>query len=317
MKPRIQIEQLPLSLLTVPKQFERESYDTRQDKTLAEAIKKNLRVITQPLVVVRHGDDLLIVKGTRRYYIAKTLGIPKVPCVVKPLPPGIGVGEYMEKLRFVLDTHRQDLTPMQRAELVQKIKDEWKFSNADVAKYLGITSDTITNWTAILEYAPEIQQNIEMGNLTLHAARVFAGMTFTGQRHIVAKHWPELVGQEGKGEIHKRLRALYPPDKHPGFYLNAADAARRLKVQQTSTRRRPARNYTPDERSRILSSVDTQESQLRDNNEEIKKLKALFAAAAPLVASALRHPKRRAIIQRKFPTMVSELEAFAKVYCAE
>lgn len=266
--------------------------------------------IQQPLVVVADGDKFLLCKGLRRMNTARALGIGKVPVVIDTAPAGVEPLDYIRKVRFHLVHHRQDLMPSQKAELIEELKKRFSFTNAQVAAYLGIAPDSVTNWMAVKKYIPPVIEAMDSGRLTMQAARVFDGMTEGGQKAIWKAHGTDLVSQSGTN-AHKRLRQQYPPASFPSYYRDPELIATRLsrKVGKRKSAARP--NLSADEKRRMSSSLELKEIELRELEGEEKEIKAQINAAIPLVASIMRSPKLRAMVK---PAMMEELERFAEIY---
>lgn len=301
---------LPTKSLVVPPEFLRETTHSTEDDQLLDSIKKG--GVQQPLIVLRFGDGYRVIKGTRRLAAALTLGIPKVPCVVEEVPEGQDPLAYARRIRFITDEHRQDLLPSQRAEIIERLKADMKFTNEDVAAYLGVVPDTVTNWTAPLRYIPEVRDVIDDGRLTMRAARVFVGLTEKGQRHILREHLKELTG-EGTGMVHKKLRKLYSPAAHPEFYRDKEKAVARL--TRTQPKNRAPRSYSADEKRQLLNNVELKENELLDGKEEAKALREEIEAAIPIIAAIQRNRSLREYVAQKYPDMVDELKAFEDAYC--
>lgn len=301
---------LPVTALDVPEEFLRETPSATEDAQLMDSIRKG--GVQQPLIVLPKGDRYWVVKGTRRLTAALSLGLPKVPCVIEHVPEGENPMAYARRVRFITDEHRQDLLPSQKAEIIERLKKDMGFTNADVATYLGVVADTVTNWMAPLRYIPEVRESIDSGALTMRAARVFVGMSEKGQRHILREHLPELTGETGKNMVHRTLRKRYSPAANPDFYRDSqkSEAA----IRKAQPKNRAQRSYSTDEKRALLSSVELKEGELRDGKEEAKVLRARIDAAIPIVGAIQRNKAMREYVAKNYPNMMDELKAFADAY---
>lgn len=301
---------LPTESLVVPPEFQREVSAEKEDDQLLGSIRKG--GVQQPLIVLRFGDEYRVLKGTRRLAAALAIGIPKVPCVIDEVPQGQDPLTYARRVRFITDEHRQDLLPSQRAEIVERLKKDMRMTNNDVAAYLGVVPDTVTNWTAPLRYIPEVREAIDAGRLTLKTARVFVGLTEKGQRHILKEHGEELGGDGPKKLIHKKLRRQYSPTAHPEFYREGHRAAKRL--TDKAPQARAPRSYSADEKRQLLNNIELKESELEDGKAEAKTLRAQIEAAIPIIAAIQRNRALRDYVASHFPAMVEEFKAFGDSY---
>jgi ParB/RepB/Spo0J family partition protein len=297
---------LALDRLTVS--VAREASHTREDETLKASIAKT--GIQQPLVVLSVGDELRLVDGWRRLTIARELGLPKVPVVIHEVPKDREPEEYAGTLRFILDEHRQDLLPSQRAELLMKIKSMTGFGNPEMATFLGVNKESIRNWLDILHYDEAVVKLLDSATIALNTARVFVGMTHEGQRHILKKHRDELLAAGKKEQFAKKMRGLYPPDKYPAFYVDPKVTQKNLQIASSMRKKaKAAPAYDAAEKRRLLASVELKESELADNRLEIKETKEECILFAPVVNGILRHKTLRDMVP---DTMIEELEIFQK-----
>jgi ParB family chromosome partitioning protein len=182
--------------IDVPPGYERKS-TLMEDDAVKRSIEKT--GIQQPLSVValpsgRYG----LIKGGRRLAIAQSLGLKTVPAVIDQLPPDTEPSAFQNRLRFILDEHRQDLFPSQRAALIRQLMSMFKMMQKDVAEYLGVDAGSVTNWMRIEDYHPEIVKAIDTGEITLHAARAFDRMKQESQPKVFKAIAAGVCGVTGK-----------------------------------------------------------------------------------------------------------------------
>lgn len=306
---RLPVLLLPVDAILVSEEASRPRPSKVEDDVLMRSVQQG--GIQQPLVVLSSGDKYHLVDGSRRLAVARALGIPKVPCVVDTPPQGVDVEHYGRRIRFILDEHRQDLLPSQKAELILKLKEHMGLNNGQMAAYLGVDPDSITNWLAIRRYIPEVVRAIDAGGLTMQQAKAMEGMGEEGQRTVWKKHGEEL--SQARGGSHRRIRELYPPQKFPEYYVDPDRRAAILARGKKGPGKEKARaSYTADEKKKLLASVEMREAELAELREEAAQAKREIGAASPVIAALLRTPKLRALIPEE---MLPELERFAETYC--
>ncbi len=303
----LNVQLIPVQQIVVPPEVVRDRESKVDDDILAKSIREG--GIQQPLLVLVQGDHYSLVNGARRLNIALALGISKVPAVVAVLPDGEDASTFTRRLRFALHEHQQDLMPSQRAELVVKLKAMLGLNNQQVAKHLGVDNDSITNWLAILRYVPEIVKVIDAEMLTMKRARVFDGLTEEGQRFLWARHAKELCF--GKGDVHKELRAKYPPLQFRALYRQPEKIAASLTRKQGARKAAARPDYSAGEKKKLLGSVEMKQSEVAALRMEASQLLAEIRAAAPIVAAALRNKALLALVPK---SMIPELERFAEEY---
>ncbi len=294
-----------------------EKYVTASRKVDDEILRNSIKLtgVQQPLVVVRISDTAYwVVDGIRRVRIAQSLGLSELPCVLDRGAEDVDDEvEYRNRIRFIIDEHRQDLLPTQRAALIKKLQQSFEMTGKQVGLYLGVTPGTITNWTLIDQLIPEIQKAIDDGKLKIHSSRAFAGMTSNGQREVWEKHQDEIVNLSG-GSLHRFVRNTYRPDQFPNLYESPESAMRQLtrKNQPRKTRKREVVSVT--EKKALLKDVDAKKIELDDKLEQIRDIQSDIDAAIPVIKS-LRGNKA---LWESLPTSTrSDFKDFASRYIGD
>lgn len=296
--------------LVTPAEFQREQTNTREDEQLTASIRNS--GIQQPLVVVASEDEenFEVIDGTRRLAIARSLGIPKLLCVVREVPDKEDRVPWMRMLRFIIDEKRQDLLPSQRADIIRHVMDKLGMSRQQVADYLGISSDTIGNYLAIHGFIPQARTAIDSGRIKVHAARALVGMTEAGQEMVLRKHEKEFQVPTRSTELHRRLRSLYPPEKHPTLYKDAKQTAALMARPRT---KRVTKNMSHEEKSKLINDVSMQQAELETNKEELKRIHAACVAAAVPIQAIVNNPRLHDV-KLVSPAELAELKEFLKNY---
>jgi ParB/RepB/Spo0J family partition protein len=306
---RLPVLMIPVESIGVPAEASRPRPNRLEDEVLLRSIRQG--GVQQPLVVLAVGHGYQLVDGSRRLQAARSLGLPKVPAVVDVPTGDLDPESYGRRIRFILDEHRQDLLPSQKAELIVKLKEAMGLNNGQMATYLGVDPDSITNWLAGRRYIPEVVRAIDVGALTMQQAKALEGMGEEGQRVVWKKHSEELM--EARGGSHRRIREQYPPSKFPQYYINPERRAAILsRGKRPGSGARSKASYTAEEKKKLLASVEMKEAELAELKEEMAQSKREIAAASPIVAALLRNAKLRALVPEE---MLPELERFAESYC--
>lgn len=306
MKVESHFREILASNIRVPSSVMRESPLKTDDDYLDKSIRET--GVQQPLVVIPEGERYRLVKGSRRLKIANRVGIPKLPCMVVIPPSDEDVDAFCIRLRFILDEHRQDLLPSQRAESIETLKEIYSLSNPQLATRLGVAPDTITNWLAIRQYKKPIVDAIDSGALTQKNARVFVGMTEKGQDFLWRKHKQDIC--EGNGTLHERIRKEYPPIQYPDLYRNASATAAKLATKQSKTRK-VAKRASYEEKRKALDSFTMRTTEIETGKRDREFFKTEINRFTKLVGQALHNKALRATVP---PEMLPELERFAEVY---
>lgn len=303
-------------IVTIADLYWPRKWERPQTKMEKDAMRESMAEggIQQLFVVVpdpEKGRDILA-DGIRRADIAPSVGIATTGAVVLEAPEGKKPIEYAGRYRFIVNELRQDPKPSERSILIGELKDQYRINNTAASKFLGVDQDTITNWTAIDNYEPEIVAAIDAGLLTMQAARVFNGMSARGQNRVWKEEKEALCSSTG-GRMHKELRAKYPPQKFRDYYKEPDKIAARLnpKPGAKTTRKRIARpSYTQADKTRTATSLEFRSAELAHLKRKNKTLSAQNRSAKPILVATLRNPELLVFVSEN---MRPEIQHFTEV----
>ncbi len=145
--PGEHIKNLSISkIITNPDQPRRE-FDEDSLKELAESIKQF--GVIQPMIVMPHKKGYRIVAGERRFRAAQMAGLKSVPAIVRE-------HKELEELEVSLveNVQRVDLSPLEQAMSLLKLRDQFSLSLKQISKKLGKAETTISNSIRLL-HLPE------------------------------------------------------------------------------------------------------------------------------------------------------------------
>lgn len=108
--------------------------------------------IMQPLIVSpRDEDTYLLIAGERRYTAAKSLGLAKVPAIIRTV-----ADHDRLQLQLIENLHRQDLSPIEEAQGYQRLMEEFGLTQRDVAKTVGKSLTSVNEILRLLQLPEEI-----------------------------------------------------------------------------------------------------------------------------------------------------------------
>lgn len=125
--------------------------------------------IIQPLIVCQSDNGYELIAGHRRLLAAEIVHLNEVPCIVvdaKDLDK--------EVLKMHENIGRQDINPIDWANQLDYLKQQYKLSNAKLAEMIGFSEAWISEHLEILNYPVEVLQAIQKGTLAFSAARELA-----------------------------------------------------------------------------------------------------------------------------------------------
>jgi ParB/RepB/Spo0J family partition protein len=308
MKNVTEAKNVPISAIQIPDKYRRRGNAVEDDK-LRQSIERT--GIQQPLVVSHLGaGKYVLIDGYRRLQIAKYLKLRDVPGVIDRVPKGVAPEDYRDRMRFILDEHRQDLLPTQRASLIITLKKNFDMNNREVGEYLGVDAMTISNWLMVDSYIPEVAKAVDEGLITQHSARIFDGMTPSGQAEVWRAHQTELA-ETSADKIYRTLRDTYHPKEYPAYYQNPERVLKQLERKQgkRTGKRRPV--ITKEKKQSLSNDIELKEAELRDAKKDLDQFKLEITLAARIIRGIVQNDKLRSLIP---PTELEEFRRFAEVY---
>jgi ParB family transcriptional regulator, chromosome partitioning protein len=155
----------------IPNRYQpRTTFSEREISELSESIKKN--GLIQPIMVRRKGDGLYeLIAGERRFRATKLAGFSTIKAVIRN-----SSDEQAMELALVENLQRQDLNPMEAARAYHRLINEFGLTQEQVAQRIGKDRSSIANISRLTNLPQDIQQLIELGQLTTGHAKVILGL---------------------------------------------------------------------------------------------------------------------------------------------
>ena len=164
-----QTNEISISSIVANQYQPRTTFDEKRLKELSDSIKKH--GIIQPLLVREDGNKFELVAGERRLRAAKIAGIKKVPVVVAK----INDTQSLE-IAILENVQREDLNPLEVSKGYQRLKEEFGYTQEQVAKSVGKPRSSVANSLRLLTLPPKIQTALEKGLLSEGHAKVLLGV---------------------------------------------------------------------------------------------------------------------------------------------
>lgn len=164
------IQKVLVTSLSAGKQQPRSTFDEQMLNELASSISRH--GVLQPLIVRSSGDgNYTIVAGERRWRAAKIAGLTHVPAIVRSL-------EELQELEVALveNVQRVDLSPLEQALSIQRLRDQFSLSLSEVAKRLGKANSTVNNIERLLKLPINAQEALRDGLITEGHARAILSL---------------------------------------------------------------------------------------------------------------------------------------------
>jgi ParB family transcriptional regulator, chromosome partitioning protein len=148
----------------------RTSFEPEKLEELAQSIRAH--GILQPITVRRRDDGRYrIVAGERRWRAARLAGLKEIPCLVR-----IVVDDELLELALIENIQREDLNPIETAIAFSRLIEQHHLSHEQIAERTGKDRSTITNFLRLLKLAPEVQEDVVRGDISMGHARALLGL---------------------------------------------------------------------------------------------------------------------------------------------
>ena len=130
--------------------------------------------VVQPVVVrkTEEEDVFQIIAGERRWRAAQRAGLQTVPCIVHDANE-----ERMLELALVENLQRDDLGPIETAQALRHLMQQFGLTQDQVAEQLGRSRSSIANLLRLLELPQEIKQALVENRISQGHARALLSLS--------------------------------------------------------------------------------------------------------------------------------------------
>ena len=162
---------------------------TQMDEASLEELAASIREhgVMQPILVRPvEGGRFEIVAGERRWRAARRAGLTEVPALVKAVPDQSALA-----LALIENIQREDLNPLEQANGIARLIDEFGLTHEAAAKAVGRSRSAVTNLLRLRELARPVQAYLMAGQLDMGHARALlalpAGQQTAAAARVVAQ----------------------------------------------------------------------------------------------------------------------------------
>jgi len=244
----------------------RTRFDEDALQELADSIKQY--GIIEPIVVQKRDKFYEIIAGERRWRAARIAGLKEVPVVVK---------DYSEDDIFTIalieNIQREDLNPIEEAVAYQKLIQELKLKQDEVAEKVSKSRTAITNSMRLLKLDQRVQQMLIDEMITEGHGRALLPITDPEEQfNLAMKVFDEKLSvRETEKMIKKHQEEKNAPEKPVEevkdvsfIYKNLEEKLKRtfgtkveIKNKANNTGKIEIEYYSMDELERIVELVDS------------------------------------------------------------
>ncbi len=177
----------------------RRQFDPQLLQELADSIKSE--GLIQPILVrpVASGKFELIA-GERRWKAAQLAGLSDITAIVRVLDD-----RSVAAMSLVENIQRKDLNPLEEAEAMQRLCEEFAQSHREVAVSVGRSRSAVTNLMRLLDLHDEVKALIDSGEIGMGHARALLGAALDDQPVLARR-----IAQQGLTvrAVERQIKAL-------------------------------------------------------------------------------------------------------------
>jgi ParB family chromosome partitioning protein len=178
--PSHALQTLPIEFLQRGKYQPRKDINPEKLQELADSIKA--QGVIQPVVVRQlENEKYEIVAGERRWRAAQLAGLHEVPVVIKDIDDRTAMA-----VALIENIQREDLNPLEEAEALARLLDEFDMTHQQIADAVGKSRVTVTNLLRLLDLHPEVKKLLLNKHIEMGHARALLGLE--GQKQIAAAY---------------------------------------------------------------------------------------------------------------------------------
>lgn len=158
----------------------RQNFDEESLRELSESIKQH--GVLQPILLRPLGGIYQIVAGERRWRAARLAELNTIPAVVKEMPD-----VQAAEISLVENLQRKDLNAVEEARALQKLSEEFNYTQEQLSNRLGKSRSHIANTIRLLSLPQKVLDMVEKGMISAGHARALVGLSQTEQYRMAAQ----------------------------------------------------------------------------------------------------------------------------------
>jgi ParB family transcriptional regulator, chromosome partitioning protein len=145
--------------------------------------------LLQPVVVRPRNGKFELIAGERRWRAIQRLGWARIPAVVKDVDD-----QTLLTLALIENLQRNDLSSIDEANGYQRLGEEFKLPQAEIARMVGRNRSTVANLLRLLKLPDEVKTLVHEGKLSEGHARALLALENESEvlrlaREAVAQGW--------------------------------------------------------------------------------------------------------------------------------
>lgn len=174
---------IPVDMIE-PNPFQpRQSFDQQALNELADSIRSF--GLIQPVTVRKKSDNKYqIISGERRFRACRIAGMDMIPAYIRDAND-----QGMLEMAIVENIQRENLDPIEVAMSYQRLIEECKLTQEQMADRVGKKRASVTNYLRLLKLPAKVQHDLKVGLLSVGHAKVLLGI----EDHLLQEELCDLV----------------------------------------------------------------------------------------------------------------------------
>ena len=127
-------------------------------------------------------ERYILILGERRFRASKIAGMTTIPAIVKRVSE-----QQAAEMTLVENLQRQDLDCLDQAAAFAKLSTEFKLTQEEIGRRVGVSREQVSNYLRLLKLPPEVQVALRKNELTYSHARVLLALPDEEQIAKVAR----------------------------------------------------------------------------------------------------------------------------------
>jgi ParB family chromosome partitioning protein len=148
---------------------------TRMDDASLDQLAQSIREqgVIQPILVRPVGEARYeLIAGERRWRAAQIAGLTEMPALVRTVPDQTALAHAL-----IENIQREDLNPLEEAQGLQRLIDEFGLTHDAVAKAVGRSRSAVSNILRLQELSKPVQEFLLGGRLDMGHARALLALS--------------------------------------------------------------------------------------------------------------------------------------------
>lgn len=180
---------MPVTALQAGKYQPRTRMDEGALNELADSIRAQgllQAILIRPIANGKNGVTHEIIAGERRFRAAQLAGLTEVPVLVREVDD-----KGAAAMALIENMQREDLNPLEEAQGIQRLLDEFSFTHEQAAESVGRSRSAVSNLLRLLNLAKPVQAMLMAGDIDMGHARALLAVDSATQialaNEIIAK----------------------------------------------------------------------------------------------------------------------------------